>query len=264
MKIGTVGDNCIDSYKEMGKAFPGGNPVNVAVYFVRLGGEASYVGVVGDDEYGPFMTESIARKGVDTSYVHTLPGKTAVTEVKLVDGDRIMAGYDEGVLADFKLNDEDIDFLAGHDLVVSSVYGNVHDSFKDIRAKGVKLAFDASDVPEREASKVALKNCDYFFYSNDDGDTDEVRAQMKSFKEEGPELVICMQGDKGSIVYDGSEYHKFGIVPCEVIDTIGAGDSYIAGFLKGILEGKAIEEAMKIGAANASETIGYFGAWEVE
>lgn len=264
MKIGTVGDNCMDSYKEMGKAFPGGNPVNVAVYYVRLGGEASYVGVVGDDQYGPLMVNSIANKGVDASHIHTLPGKTAVTEISLVDGDRVMDSYDEGVLADFKLTEEDIDFLAGHDLVVSSVYGNVHNSFKDIRAKGVKLAFDASDVPEREASKIAVKNCDYFFYSNDDGDTEEVRAQMKALKEEGPELVICMQGDKGSIVYDGKDFHKFGIIECDVVDTLGAGDSYIAGFLKGIMEGKTIEESMKMGAANSSETIGYFGAWEVE
>lgn len=264
MKIGTVGDNCIDSYKEMGKAFPGGNPVNVGVYFVRLGGEASYVGVVGNDEYGPFMKQCIANKGVDTTHIHTLEGKTAVTEVELVNGDRVMAGYDEGVLAYFKLTEEDIEFLAGHDLVVSSVYGNVHDSFADIRAKGVKLAFDASDVPEREASKVAVKNCDYFFYSNDDGDTEEIRAQMRRYKEEGPELVICMQGEKGSLVYDGNEYHKFGVIECEVVDTMGAGDSYIAGFLKGILEGKTIAESMEMGAANATETIGYFGAWEVE
>ena len=264
MRLGTVGDNCIDSYKQMGKAFPGGNPVNVGVYFVRLGGEASYVGVVGNDEYGPFMKDCIAKKGVDTSHIHTLEGKTAVTEVELKDGDRVMVGYDEGVLAQFKLTDDDIDFLAGHDLVVSSVYGNVHDSVAAIRAKGVKLAFDASDVPEREASKVAAKNCDYFFFSNDDGDTEEVRAQMAAIKAEGAELVICMQGDKGSIVFDGETYHKFGIIECEVVDTMGAGDSYIAGFLKGIMEEKTIEEAMKMGAANATETIGYFGAWEVE
>lgn len=42
---------------------------------------------------------------------------------------------------------------------------------------------------------------------------------------------------------------------------MGAGDSYIAGFLKGMIEGKTIEEAMKLGAANATETLKYFGAW---
>ena len=46
IKIAAVGDNCVDAYDQTGEAFPGGNPVNVAVYTVRLGGEASYTGVV--------------------------------------------------------------------------------------------------------------------------------------------------------------------------------------------------------------------------
>ena len=52
MHVATVGDNCIDSYFKTGQAFPGGNAINVAVYLARLGIPVSYVGVVGDDEYG--------------------------------------------------------------------------------------------------------------------------------------------------------------------------------------------------------------------
>ena len=62
IKVAAVGDNCVDAYDQTGEAFPGGNPVNVAVYTVRLGGEASYTGVVGDDAYGKLMKDSIAKK----------------------------------------------------------------------------------------------------------------------------------------------------------------------------------------------------------
>ena len=41
IKIAAVGDNCVDAYDQTGGAFPGGNPVNVAVYAVRLGGGAA-------------------------------------------------------------------------------------------------------------------------------------------------------------------------------------------------------------------------------
>ena len=46
MKLAAVGSNCVDFYQnvEGGKAYPGGGPVNMAVYTVRLGGEASYIG----------------------------------------------------------------------------------------------------------------------------------------------------------------------------------------------------------------------------
>ena len=42
---------------------------------------------------------------------------------------------------------------------------------------------------------------------------------------------------------------------------MGAGDSYIAGFLTGIVQGQSIEKAMEMGASCSTETLGYFGAW---
>ena len=47
-----------------GKAFPGGGPVNMAVYTLRLGGEAAYIGPVGDDVYGQIMIELSKRKAL--------------------------------------------------------------------------------------------------------------------------------------------------------------------------------------------------------
>ena len=49
-----------------------------------------------------------------------------------------------------------------------------------------------------------------------------------------------------------------------LLDDINKSLIFLCGLYKGILEKKTIEEAMKMGAANATETIGYFGAWEVE
>ena len=56
--IATVGDNCIDLYDNTGEFFPGGNPVNVAVYIKRMQGNSSYTGVVGTDKFGRFMVDS--------------------------------------------------------------------------------------------------------------------------------------------------------------------------------------------------------------
>ena len=123
IKVAAVGDNCVDAYDQTGEAFPGGNPVNVAVYTVRLGGEASYTGVVGDDAYGKLMKDSIAKKGVDVSHLKVMPGSTAVTHVEIIDGERILGDYEEGVMAEFKLSEEDIEFLGSHDLVVSGIWG---------------------------------------------------------------------------------------------------------------------------------------------
>ena len=103
MKLAAVGSNCIDYYNnvEGGTAYPDGGPVKMAVYTVRNGGQASYIGPVGDDVYGQIMAEAMTRKGVDTSHLHVLHGHTAVSQVTLVDGERVFGDYDEGIVCHF-------------------------------------------------------------------------------------------------------------------------------------------------------------------
>lgn len=261
MKLAAVGDNCMDVYKSLNKAYPGGNPVNVAVYFVRLGGEASYTGVVGTDRYGALMKEKIKEKGVDVSHICMQEGSTAVTYVELVDGERIFGDYEEGVLANFKLTEEQIAFIGKHDMLVTGLWGNIHNDLSKIKESGIQIAFDAATRPDEEVVQIALPWVDYLFFAFGDEDTAVLRDKMKELHQKGPKMVISTLGEQGSIVYDGKEFTRFGIVPCQVVDTMGAGDSYIAGFLKGVLEGKDIKECMKTGAENSSITLSYQGAW---
>ena len=261
MKFATVGDNCVDAYECLGTYYLSGNPVNVGVYLARMGAEVSYTGVVGDDQYGSIMIESLAKKGVDVSHVRTLPGSTAVTKVDLVNGDRVFTDYIEGVLADFKLTDEDVDFLCSHDLVITGIWGMIENDLGKIKEKGVPIAFDFSDQPEHEIVDKAISHVKYAFFSDDRGDTPELRAFMERRKAQGPDLVVVTMGDQGSLCYDGETFHKFGILPCEVVDTMGAGDSYIAGFLLAHMNGHSIEECMIKGAESSGVTLGYQGAW---
>ena len=264
MKLAAMGSNCVDFYSniENGKAYPGGGPVNMAVYTLRLGGQASYIGPVGSDYYGQVMRDAVSAKGVDVSHMHRVPGKTAVTQVELLGGERVFGDYDEGVLADYRLSDEDLDFIAGHDVAVCDLWGKVEDQFRDMKARGITTAFDGATRPEDDACQVAMPYTDYLFFSSDNGDTPNLREQMKAYRSRGPKLVVAMLGEQGSLCYDGMDFHEFGIVPCErVVDTLGAGDSYIAGFLFGITEGLTIEQAMEKGAAAATQTLKYFGAW---
>lgn len=267
MKLAAVGSNCIDYYNNLdgGKAFPGGGPVNMAVYTVRLGGEAAYIGPVGNDSYGEIMMEAMKKKGVNISHLRVEEGKTAVSQVELVDGERILGDYEEGVLETYVLSDEDMDFIQNFDVVICDVWGKVEGQFKELKERGITTAFDCATYLESNASEQAIPYTDFLFYSTDENDSSQLREQMKKIHEKGPKYVICMMGTAGSMCYDGKDFHRFGIIPCEeVVDSMGAGDSYIAGFLKGMIEGKTIEEAMKLGATNATETLKYFGACDFQ
>ena len=92
-------------------------------------------------------------------------------------------------------------------------------------------------------------------------DEEELKKMLIDLHAKGPKVMVVTRGEKGSMAYDGEKFYYGGIVPCEVVDTMGAGDSFIAGFLYAICAGKGIQEAMADGAANSSVTIAYSGAW---
>lgn len=73
--------------------------------------------------------------------------------------------------------------------------------------------------------------------------------------------MITTLGKDGSVCYDGCSWYRFGIIDCKVVDTMGAGDSFIAGFLYGMLQGMEIQKAMEFGARNSAVTLEYQGAW---
>ena len=84
---------------------------------------------------------------------------------------------------------------------------------------------------------------------------------LEAVQSKGPRVVVVTRGSKGSLAWDGKQRYCYGIAKCEVVDTMGAGDSFIAGFLYGILQGRSIPEAMEAGAENSAVTLGYSGAW---
>ena len=260
MNVATVGDNCMDVYAELDKAYPGGNPVNVAVYMKRLGIETAYVGVVGKDSYGEIMKKAIRDAGVNTCYIREMEGSTARTKVKLNNGERILGDYNEGVLKDFKLNDDEINFLLKQDLVHTGIWGKVENDLYKIYKKGPIISFDFADKLGSEIVKKALPYVDYAFFSYNKDD-EYIREYIINAQKMGPEVVVATLGENGSIAWDGDTFTSHGIVSVKVVDTMGAGDSYIAGFIRGILMNKAIEECMDLGAENASRTIQYRGAW---
>lgn len=260
-RIGCVGDNCVDHYRQTGEDHFGGNPVNVAVYTRRLGDGISYVGAVGTDGRGAALLDALRGRGVDVSHVHVDEGSTAVTYVEHINGDRVFGDYDEGVMAQFALTEEDIAFLGGHALVVSGLWGHAEGYLARIRQAGAVTAFDCSDRPEDPAAQTALPCTDIAFFSDDGSDDEALRQRLRQLAALGPRIVVATRGSRGSMAYDGQRFYGQGIVPCQVVDTMGAGDSFIAGFLHSWLEGLDIPGCMASGAQCSAVTLAYEGAW---
>lgn len=260
-RIACIGDSCVDHYDAQNQTFPGGNPVNFAVYLRRMGSEASFIGAVGSDADGALVRTALAGKGVDVSHVQVLDGPTPTTHVVMDHGNRVFAAYDTGVMEQYALREEDFAFIKEHDLAVSALWGKCEHDLERIRALGIPVAFDCADLPFDPVAQAALPHTDIAFFSDDEANERKLRKTVRKLAELGPRIIVVMRGAKGSMAFDGRRYYHQSAIECEVVDTLGAGDSFIAGFLHTYLAGESIQACMLAGSKNASITIGYLGAW---
>ncbi len=260
------GSHCIDYYENLdgGTPFAGGGPLNTAVHMSRLGIPSLFAGCVGSDAYGALLLREMIRSHVDTSCVHVVSGNSAVCEVYLQGNERILGDYAEGVMKDFRLSEKDLDIIASADLCLCDLWGNQEDCFPLLKAKGAKIAFDSADAPDDERCRKVLPYVDILFFSSEE-DSPAVRRKMQEFHRAGVSIVVTTFGAKGSAALD-----ETGFTLCEaektddVLDSMGAGDTYIAGFLHEIILGRSIYEAMKKGSSAAAETLKYHGAFPQE
>jgi fructoselysine 6-kinase len=267
LKVLSIGDNSLDDYAELGKRFPGGQALNVAVYVNRIGGfRADYMGVLGSDDAGDFLFDQIRREGLDTSGIIRLPGLTAVTTILIRDGERVFAKYVEGVQKDAGLPDEFAARLKNYDLIHYTICGTMSfgkERIAEIRKMGrVSISCDFSNESGRVTDEL-MPFLNYSFFSGrrlkESGVDPE--EKVRELKAKTPGLVIMTLGKYGSVVYDGEKFYRGEAERVEVVDTLGAGDAYIAAFLCARMRGEAIEDSIKAGHHAATRICTRLGAW---
>ncbi len=262
MKFAAVGDNCIDWYYRQQEAHVGGCSVNVSVYITQLGEEAAYLGAVGSDENGVLVRQKLESFGVHTDRLHVLDGKTAVTRIELVDNERCFRGYDEGVLAEKYITEEDIAFIRSCDYMHTSVYGNCQEILKEVE-NDVVIAYDFAYKLEHETIPEVLKHIHYGFFSYEADDA-YIRQYLKERWKQGGshlQLLVATLGGEGSLSYDGRAFYRHMIIPVKPVDTMGAGDSFISGFLVSRARGMDHAACVAAGSEKAKETILKKGAF---
>ena len=264
MRLLAIGDNCIDNYSELGRRFPGGNALNVAVYAHRVPDvDSDYIGVMGTDEAGDFMLDQMRREGLSTDSVIRLPGESAVTTILIRNGDRVFANYVEGVQKEATFPEGLLPQVRSYDLVHFSVWGFGREHIPSIkRGEHPLLSCDFSNHLEHKALE-ELPYLDYSFFSGKEliSKGFDPKDRLRELKARTPGLVVMTLGEHGSLVYDGEKMYKGNAKPVEVVDTLGAGDSYIAAFLTSTMRGASIPEAIEEGHRAATEICRRLGGW---
>ncbi|MEC0332462.1 fructoselysine 6-kinase [Paenibacillus macerans] len=257
MRIAGVGFSCMDVYDQLNRMYPTGNSVDFVIHMRRMGVQASLVSVVGTDAYGDMMIDMLKTEKIDVSHLSVRQGSTAVFKMELNGNDRVHKEKIEGVMAHFALNEDDRRFIAEHDALHTNLSGRIERELPYFRERGVSIVFDFSTRTKKDISGPILPDVDYAFfsYTEEDAYITEFIAWAQAL---GPRIVIATLGERGSLAYDGKTLYRGQIVPVEVVNTVGAGDSFCAGFMYGELQGWSIAESLNHGARTAAGVVTKF------
>lgn len=247
----------------------GGAESNVAIALARLGHDVGWISLLGKDDFGIYLRNTIRGEGVDTSqvqFIDTYPTAVFFKERK-ASGEPSVFYYRKNsaasTMAPESINEDYIAqakylHLTGITPALSeSCLAAVHHSIDIAKKHGVKVVFDPNirlKLWTKEKAVPVLKEiarrCDIVLPGIEEGELltgasnhEEIAAY---FLQGSTELVVVKLGKDGA--YYASQ-NSSGTVAGEkvehVVDPIGAGDGFAAGFISGLLRGFSIEDSVK-------------------
>jgi fructoselysine 6-kinase len=264
LSLGSVGDNCIDRYvPPVRPDTVGGNALNVAVGFVRAGHAARYLGAVGDDEGGRLVLEAASSAGVEVDGVQALPAPTGVTTVELLpDGDRRFLDESYGASALYRLDEDGVTRLRGCSWVHAANLAGATEAIPRLAAAGHTLSYDFSDHEDNDLRRTLCPVLQVAFFSAPEASDAEAGALADAAVSDGAAIAVVTRGAAGSLAAAGGEgYLLQEALPVRVVDTLGAGDAFIAAFIASSVAGAATAEALQDGAEAAARTCENVGPW---
>jgi len=261
--------NQIESFPEIGKeklagemtVTLGSSSAIFASNLSALGAKVAFIGKIGDDNFGELVIDSLQMKGVDTRLIiRDNSAATGATIVLNYDENRAMVTHG-GAMEMLTINDIKTNHLAqGHHLHFSSYFlqptlrPDVMSMFKMAKQVGLSTSFDAQWDPA-EQWKLNLREIlpwvDIFFPNEQEilhltGEK-SVDAALKSLVPY-VNTVVVKCGSKGSLMLTcGGTYKQPSFYNKDVVDAIGAGDSFNAGFIFKFIRGANLKECQKFG-----------------
>lgn len=246
---------------------------NVASWAASLGASAAWVSRVGDDPFGRFVRGQVARHAVDIEHVVVDSSRRTGMAVKEVLEERTEVHYYRQNSAASALSAADADrvrclrprilHLTGITAALSSSCCGFVQSLIEEPPDGTLLSFDVNWRPslwadgDRSVLLELAGRCDVVFVGEDEAaaawDVHTVEA-VRALLPDVPTLVV-KQGARGARVFAKSSEYQVSALSVDVVEAVGAGDAFAAGFLVGMLRGQAPERAARLGTLTASSAL---------
>lgn len=264
---------------------PGGKGLNVSKPAVIAGGEVVATGFVGGHA-GQYIEDALKPLGITSAFYHLdsesrsciniWDGKKEIQTEFLEPGFEVKQEEFEGFLQLFQTLIEKADVIAISGSVPKGLDGTAYQKMvKMVKDAGKKVILDTSG----NLLKMGIEACPTMIKPN----LDEIRMltgkscdtledmveAAKKIHSQGIEIVAVSLGGEGSFVVSESGVYRARVPKLHAVNTVGCGDSMIAGFALGLSENLPIDEILKkasgISAASAlREETGYFRMEDME
>ncbi|WP_299086808.1 1-phosphofructokinase [uncultured Metabacillus sp.] len=246
--------------------FPGGKGINVSRVMQRLGVETEALGFIGGFT-GKFVEDFLRAENIQTNFVK-VSGDSRINIKLKTEVETEINGLGPSItdeqLAEFfavfeKMTEEDTVVLAGSipGTLPASIYKEIISLCKD---KQIKVVADVSG----EALKEVISENPYLIKPNhhelgelfqtDIQTVEEALKYGKKLVEQGVKHVIVSLAEKGALLITERTSLIANVPKGKVLNSVGAGDSVVGGFLSALQKNYSMEEAFKIGVAAGSAT----------
>lgn len=232
----------------------GGAPANVAVAAARLGLSAGFIGQVGDDPFGHYLAGVLADEGVDVRGLRfSSAARTALAFVSLGPGGERSFVFYRNPSADMLMRLEDVD-LSVIDACSVFHFGSITlideparsatlAAVRRAKAGGKLISYDPNLRmnlwPSPEAARtgmlLGMQDADVVKVNQDELEFMTGERHAGALWREGMKLIIVTHGAEGATLYTPRERFYAPGFPVEPVDTTGAGDSFVAAILAGLL-----------------------------
>ncbi|MBR2068008.1 MAG: carbohydrate kinase family protein, partial [Solobacterium sp.] len=258
--------------------YPGGDALNAAIHFSRLGLSCCLCACMGNDLYQEVLSDLLKKEGVDIQYLMSKNGAHTSSPIILVDVDGERHVLRPSNSANHFLLESDISDEAikrSKHLHFASANGLKGLKGKDLarlfsRAKeyGLSTSMDATydvNVKGIEEIEETLNYMDIFIPSLEEAICFSGKKEIEeivSFFHQYPLKIFGIKlGKEGLYITDFKEsYHLDSLYEEEVVDTTGAGDAFYAGFIAAYLKGYDIKSSAYLGLAQSASVLRGLGA----
>ncbi|TFG32505.1 carbohydrate kinase family protein [Candidatus Thorarchaeota archaeon] len=245
----------------------GGSAANFATQATRLGVKTTLMSCVGDDVYGELVIKELTKIGVDTSNILVLDKNETGIFFYAHDpqNDQIVVakpGANKFLEKRFFEDDSIADAKVIH--VAGSFPMMIGRASEMTTTHGMVLSLDPGRAAKDLDFNRILKQTDLLFLNSDElkeyFKLEPTESALRKFAKTFPGVVILKMGKNGAIATDGFEYCTSQIFDVPVKDTLGAGDSFAAGFITAWTRSERIPQALNVANATAALTIKHEGA----